>query len=149
MSMIEEIIEKVTYVTVASVDEQGQPWNTPVFCAYDKGKNFYWGSHRNSQHSKNIRANGRVFLVIYDSTVPAGEGEGVYVKATARELDEPAEIETAHALLQNRRPVPYWRLEEVQGKAPVRLYKATPEKMWLNDGGQVDGTYIDTLKEAA
>ena len=92
---------------------------------------------------KNVLETGEVFLVIYDSTVDAGMGEGVYLKAHAIELENPKEIEYAHTLLQARRPVPYWKLEQVQGKAPVRLYKAVPEKVWLNDEGEANGTYID------
>ena len=142
-----EIIEKVIYITVASISEDGMPWNAPVFAAYDEHYNFYWGTNRNSQKAKNIRNNKNVFLVIYDSTVPAGEGEGVYVKATAHELEDPKEIESAHSLLQKRRPVPYWKLEAVQGEGPIRLYKAVPEKVWMNDGSRINDVYIDTRTE--
>jgi hypothetical protein len=38
-----EIIEKIQYATIASVTEHGMPWNSPVFTAYDKNFNFYWG----------------------------------------------------------------------------------------------------------
>ena len=142
-----EIIANIQYVTIASVDEDGQPWNAPVFYAYDENYNFYWGSHIDSQHSKNILANGKVFLVIYDSTVPAGEGEGVYVKATASEITEPDEIAEAHTLIQERRPEPYWKLEQVQSGSPVRLFKAVPEQVWVNDEGEANGTYIDIRTE--
>ncbi|MES2006662.1 MAG: pyridoxamine 5'-phosphate oxidase family protein [Patescibacteria group bacterium] len=142
-----EIIEKIIYVTIASISEDGMPWNAPVFATYDENYNFYWGTNRDSQKAKNIRNNKNVFLVIYDSTVPAGEGEGVYVKATAQEIVDPQEIEFAHSLLQKRRPVPYWKLEEVQGNGPIRLYKAVPEKIWMNDGERVNGTYVDSRKE--
>jgi len=40
-------------------------------------------SDKNGQHSKNIAENNRVFIVIYDSTVPEGDGEGVYIQAMA------------------------------------------------------------------
>ena len=142
-----EIIAKIPYITVASISKDGQPWNAPVFTAYDKDYNFYWGTYRDSQKSKNIRANENVFLVIYDSTVPPGEGEGVYIRAKATELDDPKEIELAHKLLWNRHIVPYWRLEQVQGDTPIRLYKAVPQKVWMNSEGTVDGNYIDTRTE--
>jgi general stress protein 26 len=141
------IIEEILYITIASVTKDGTPWNTPVFSAYDKEYNFYWGSHLDSQHSTNIRQNENIFLVIYDSTREAGTGEGVYVKARAVELTNSADIEAAHTLLQKRRPVPFWKKEEVQGGAPVRLYKAIPEKFWVNDDGDKNGTYIDIRLE--
>ena len=139
-----EIVEKIQYITIASVSKDGSPLNTPVFSAYDKDFNFYWGSHKDSHHSKNIRDTGRVSLVIYDSTVRAGTGEGMYIKAKAVELTDAGEIVYAHNLIQTRRyPVPYWKLEQVQGNAPIRLYKAIPEETWMNGDGEIKGNYID------
>jgi hypothetical protein len=82
----QEIIDRILYVTIASTSKDGQPWNSPVFSAHDEHYNFYWGSHLGSLHSQNIKATGRVFLVIYDSTVEAGQGEGVYVQARCSEI---------------------------------------------------------------
>lgn len=141
------IIEKVTYAAVATVSENGQPWNAPVFVAYDTDYNFYWGTYRQSQKSKNIRANKDVFLVLYDSTAAPGTGEGVYIKATAQELNDPREIERAHKLLWDRHIVPYWKLDQVLGDAPIRVYKAAPQKIWMNGEGQDNGNYIDTRIE--
>ena len=137
------IIKKISYITIATISEDGMPWNSPVFAAYDEKYNFYWGTYRNSQKSKNIRHNKNVFLVIYDSNDPPGEGLGVYIKATARELNDPKEIEIAHKLLWDRHIVPYWKLEQVQGDTPIRLYKAISEKIWINGGGRENGHYID------
>jgi len=141
------IIQKISYITIATVSKDGMPWNAPVFAAYNKDYTFYWGTYRDSQKSKNIRANKNVFLVMYDSTVGPGQGEGVYIKATAVELNDPKEIESAHRLLWNRHAVPYWKIEQVQGDAPIRLYKAVPEKVWMNGEGEIDGNYIDTRVE--
>lgn len=142
-----EIIEQILYITIASISEDGTPLNTPVFSAYDKNYNFYWGSHRDSHHSKNIRNNENICLVIYNSTVEAGTGKGVYMKAKAKELEDPNDIKFAHNLLQSRRSVPFWKIEEVSGDAPVRLYKAVPEKVWVNEDGETNGTYIDIREE--
>ncbi|HEY4963183.1 MAG TPA: pyridoxamine 5'-phosphate oxidase family protein [Candidatus Saccharimonadales bacterium] len=138
-----QIISQIEYITIASVSEDGQPWNSPVYSAFDTDYNFYWGSHKDSQHSTNIRANNKVFLVIYDSTVEAGKGEGVYVKATVSELDDPSEITEAHKLIQDRRPNWYWRLEQFKDGTPLKLYKDTPINVWMNDGDRIDGHYID------
>ena len=141
------LIAKIPYVTIATVSEDGMPWNAPVFAAYDEKYNFYWGTYRNSQKSKNIRHNKSVFLVIYDSNDQPGEGFGVYIKATAQELTDSQEIKFAHKLLWDRHVVPYWKLEQVQGNAPIRLYKAMPEKIWVNGEGRENDHYIDTRVE--
>jgi len=142
------ILDRITYITLATVSSDGQPWNTPVYCAYDKDYNVYWGSHVDSQHSQNIRANSKAFIVVYDSTIEPGFGEGVYIQVTCQEITEPEEIATAHKLIQDRRPSPYWKLEEVQPHKPVHLFKAIPQKIWMNSDGQKDGQYIDVRVEA-
>jgi len=137
------VIKKIPYITIATISEDGMPWNAPVFAAYDENYNFYWGTYRNSQKSKNIRHNKNVFLAVYDSNDPPGEGFGVYIKAIAEELTDTKEIEFAHKLLWDRHIVPYWKLEQVQGDTPIRLYKAMPEKVWVNGEGRENGNYID------
>ena len=142
-----EIISQIEYITIATADKNGQPWNSPVYSAFDQDYYFYWGSHKDSQHSKNIKANNKVFLVIYDSTVEAGKGEGVYVKALVEELTDIEEMRAAHKLIQDRRPNWYWRLEQFQGDTPIQLYKATPQQIWMNDEGESKGTYVDVRSE--
>src|SRR3990167_3792180 len=83
-----EIIKKIIYITLASVTKDEQPWNSPLYSAYDKDLNFYWGSDWRSVHSTNIRKNNKVFCVIYDSTMAEGTGEGVYFFGKAYELAE-------------------------------------------------------------
>jgi hypothetical protein len=142
------ILDRINYITLATVSDDGEPWNSPVYCAYDADYNVYWGSHVGSQHSQNIQANGKAFIVVYDSTVAPGLGSGVYIQATCIEITDPNEIVVAHKLIQDRRPNPYWTLEEVQADRPVHLFKAIPQKIWMNGEGEKDGQYIDVRQEA-
>jgi nitroimidazol reductase NimA-like FMN-containing flavoprotein (pyridoxamine 5'-phosphate oxidase superfamily) len=142
-----EIIEKILYVTVATVDENGQPWNSPVYSAYDEDYNFYWASWKDNQRSKNIRANSKVFLVIYDSTVPEGTGEGVYIQALATELADPDEISRASELLAKRKNKDPRPAEQYLSEYPRRIYKAETVKAWMNGSDEIDGNYVDKLVE--
>lgn len=139
------ILDRISYITLATVDEHGRPWNSPVYYAYDHAHRAYWGSHISSQHSRNIRQNAQGFIVVYDSTVPPGTGigGGVYIEAHCVELSHPDDVAAAHRIMQARCPTPIWTLEEVQGDAPVRLYRADPRRIWMNDGGHENGVYID------
>ena len=142
-----EIIEKIQYITIASVTENGMPWNSPVFSTYDENFNFYWGTHSDSQKAKNIRANSNVFLVIYDSTVPSGTGEGVYIKATARQISDPGEVRRVFELLKDRHATSFWDFAAVSEEGPIRLFKAVPQQAWMNDDGRKNGHYIDIRTE--
>lgn len=110
-----EIIEKIKYVTIASITEDGLPWNSPLFSAYDEEFNFYWGTHKDSQKAKNIRANNNVFLAIYDSTVPPGTGEGVFVRAKVHQITDPDEVKRVYELLKARHaPAHFWEWGAIQ-----------------------------------
>ena len=140
------IIQRILYITIATTSKNGQSWNSPVYSAFDENYNFYWASWRENRHSKNIKENNNIFLVIYDSTVPEGTGEGVYIQTKAYQLEDPKEIENALKYLDgrvNKKKDPTTRVAEFQGDKPRRIYKAIPEKIWMNDVGNVNGNYID------
>ncbi len=129
-----EIINRILYITIASASLDGQPWNSPVYSAFDKDFNFYWASDKNSQHSENLRSNNRTLLVVYDSTVPEGTGEGVYIQATVQELNDEEEVLSALKILDDRVGKTMARdFKDFSGEAVRRVYKATPLKVWVND----------------
>jgi uncharacterized protein YhbP (UPF0306 family) len=143
-----EIIKEILYITIASVSQDGQPWNSPVYSAFDKDLNFYWFSDKNSQHSQNVRGNSKVLLVIYNSTVPEGTGEGVYVKAIVSELNNPDEILAAKAVLDERVGKEKERnAENYMGDAVLRGYKATAVQAWMNDDDKDEsGNYVRDIR---
>lgn len=144
-----EIIEKILYITIATCSKDGKPWNSPVYSAFDEQYNFYWVSWKENQHSRNVKENNNVFLVVYDSTVPEGTGEGVYIQAKAYELNGEKEIEKILGYLYKRKGQDPKKREakEFMGNYPRRVYKAVPEKVWMNDIGEVNGNYIDKRVE--
>lgn len=134
-----EIIKAIQYTTLATVTPEGLPWNSPVARVYDQDLNFYWFSDKEGQHSRNVRDNGQVFMVIYDSTVPWGEGEGVYLQADVTELEDPEEIRSARRLSKGPdMDAP----DDFMGNAVRRVYKATPRTAWMNDAEIKEGVFI-------
>lgn len=118
----------------------------PVYSAYDGNYNFYWASYVENQHSKNIRENENVFIVIYDSTVPEGTGFGVYMKGKAYQLGikNIGEIIKALKLLYGRKSKKPRKPEEFLRLLPRRIFKFVPERVWVNSEGEIKGNYIDT-----
>lgn len=138
-----QIIEKIIYITLATCSKDRLPWNSPVSAYHDDNYNFYWASPKNAVHSKNIRENRNVFIVIYDSTAPEGTGEGVYIKAKAYELNEKEEAEKALAIRNQLKYKNPRNPEHYLEKMPRRIYKAVPEKFWINGAGEAKGNYVD------
>ena len=77
IARVREILSRIMYLTIATVSKDGEPWNTPVYSSFDEQFNFFWVSSPLAKHSKNIKENNNVFLVVYDSTTPEGTGGGV------------------------------------------------------------------------
>jgi len=140
-----KIIRDIRYITIATASKDAMPWNTPVFAAFDEDYNFFWGSNKDAQHSQNIRVNQNVFIVIYQSTQPAGDG--VYLQAIAFELTDRKEIKKAYELLTKRASDYPWSIEDFFGDGHPRLYKAVPEKVWMYQASKKDGKFLDTRVE--
>ncbi len=139
-----EMIKQIRYATLATVTPEGLPWNSPVAHEYDNDLNIYWVSDKEGQHSKNVTAKKRVFIVIYDSTVPEGDGEGVYIQANVEQVSDPEEI------LKVRRIKKGSHFEQSPdtflGESIRYMYKAVPEKVWMNDAEVTDGVFIKDFR---
>ncbi|HEU5187951.1 MAG TPA: pyridoxamine 5'-phosphate oxidase family protein [Candidatus Saccharimonadales bacterium] len=143
------ILDSVRFITVATVSAQGEPWNTPVTAFRFKGSDaLYWASWRETQHSQNIRANGRAFIVAFDSTPANGKvGHAVYIEATATELTDESEVLQAALVFEGDK---YKMSDGSQylGEHPLRMYKAVPNKIWINGDMHVGGFFVDVRVEA-
>ena len=142
-----EIVKRILYITIATVSSKGKPWNSPVYSAFDNGGNFYWTSAPEAQHSRNIDANGDVFLVIYDSTVPEGTGQGVYVEAHARVLADLADIIEARRYSSLRAGLPLDDRPDRFLKGGIRqVYRATPKRLWISDAERQGDAFVRDIR---
>jgi len=141
-----KLIEKILYITIATSNKNNEPWNTPVYCAYDENYSFYWYSWKENIHSKNIVENENVFIVIYDSTVPEGTGFAVYMQGKASKLEEDdiLEVEKGIKLCHSRKNKEPRATKEYLGEYPRRVFKFVPKKVWVNSKDFIGKNYVDT-----
>src|ERR687890_180011 len=93
-----EILAANDYMTLATADEHGMPWASPVyFAANRKATELYWVSDPNPRHSRNLAQRPETGIVVFDSTVAPGTGRAVYMEATARQVPDD-EIDAALAI---------------------------------------------------
>lgn len=142
-----KIIRRIEYINIASITPDGFPWNTPVYTAFDKKLNFYWLSWKKNQHSINIRNNSKVFVTIYDSTVPAGTGVGIYFSGMAKELTNPIEMIIGMKAVYSREKHKMKAIKEFLTHYPRRVYKFIPDKVWINGDSDINGNFIDIREE--
>jgi nitroimidazol reductase NimA-like FMN-containing flavoprotein (pyridoxamine 5'-phosphate oxidase superfamily) len=121
-----EIIDANRYMTLATADGDGRPWAAPVWYAHRDYTDLLWLSRPEARHSRNLAVRPEVGIVIFDSTVPEGSGQAVYVEALAGELGG-AELEEGIAVVSRRSEAhgaARWDVGDVTGSAPLRLYRA-------------------------
>ena len=129
------IIDANHYMALGTADDAGRPWVSPVYYAADGYREFYWVSSPERQHSRNVAVRREVFIAVFNSQVPIGEGQGVYMAATAAELSG-AELERGIEIFSRisqghgARP---WSLDDVEPPGQLRLYRATVSEHWVLD----------------
>ncbi|MHB1864715.1 MAG: pyridoxamine 5'-phosphate oxidase family protein [Candidatus Saccharimonadales bacterium] len=142
------IVNNNQLATVATADQDGKPWVSPVGCVCDDRTNIYWVSHNYSVHSQNIRSRPEVAIVIV-GTQPDGTNDGVYFDAVAKELNDEEEILAAMKLLQTWDQDEKFKinsLTDVTGDAVWRVYMATPIKIYKRADKTLKGQAI-TIRE--
>ena len=80
------IIDSNRYMVLGTADPDGHPWVSPVWFASEDYKHFHWVSSPDARHSGNLAARPEVAIAIFDSTVPVGGAQAVYMSGRAEEL---------------------------------------------------------------
>ena len=122
-------------MVLGTADESGRPWMSPVYFAVRDYTDFYWVSLPDAQHSRNLAARSEVSIVVFDSGVPIGTGQGVYMSARAEELNG-SELERGIEVFSRRSQEHggrSWNADDVQPPAPHRLFRASVDPHWTLD----------------
>ena len=132
------IIDRISYMVLGTADADGRPWATPVYYATDGRGAFYWVSSHQARHSANIALRQEVGIVIFDSTVPIGSGQGLYIEGHAEQvsgptLDQGLAVFSARSIKDGGSP---WGRDDVEGETLIRMYRAraTSYSMLAKDG---------------
>jgi nitroimidazol reductase NimA-like FMN-containing flavoprotein (pyridoxamine 5'-phosphate oxidase superfamily) len=126
MDVLRSIVDASAYMTLATADERGSPWASPVWYATADYREFVWISAPQARHSRNLAARPEIAIVVFDSTQPPGTGEGAYLSAHAEmvaepELDRCIEIFSTVSLRQGLAAL---SRAEVEPPARLRVYRA-------------------------
>jgi nitroimidazol reductase NimA-like FMN-containing flavoprotein (pyridoxamine 5'-phosphate oxidase superfamily) len=131
------VIDANSYMTLGTADESGRPWVSPVWFAHSDYREFFWVSSPTARHSRNLASRPEVSIVIFDSQVPVGGAQAVYVSASAEELVGEA-FESGIAAFSRKSEVdglPAWSRDDVEGPAKHRFYRAVAAEHFILGAG--------------
>jgi uncharacterized protein YhbP (UPF0306 family) len=127
------LIDDAMYLTLATADDDGRPWASPLWFAPSGYSEFLWVSDPEARHSRNLTSRPEVAIVIFDSTVGIGAAEAVYVEASAEQLAG-SELERAIAVYSARSKAVgarEWTLADVRSPARLRLFRAAASAQFV------------------
>lgn len=129
------VLDANSFMTLATADEAGVPWATPVWFATADYRELYWVSSPTARHSRNLAARATLSIVVFDSTVQPLTGQAVWLAGTATQVP-PEDLERGLAVFSQasvRDGLAEWGQERVTGDAPLRLYRATATEHYILD----------------
>ncbi|MEM1169314.1 MAG: pyridoxamine 5'-phosphate oxidase family protein [Cyanobacteria bacterium P01_H01_bin.35] len=143
-----QVLNKITYLTLATVDKEGHPWNSPVYYGFDENYTFYWSSWKENQHSQNIINNGQVFAVVYDSTAVSGNAFGVYVQGIAEVIEVENEIfNKAIDSIYTKNGKQKRDKKYFLDSGDRRLFRFMPTTIWVNVTEPYEDYFLDKRVE--
>lgn len=137
-----QIIDANQYMVLGTADAAGQPWASPVWFAHHDYREFVWVSSSEARHSRNIVERPGLGIVIFDSKVRIGTGQGVYLSAEAAvaseaDVDRLLDVFNLRSLLNAGKALARPDVEPPTGA--LRLYRAVAaEASMLAKDGQAD-----------
>jgi nitroimidazol reductase NimA-like FMN-containing flavoprotein (pyridoxamine 5'-phosphate oxidase superfamily) len=128
---VRRIIDGNRYMTIATIDDDGRPWATPVYFSPGGYQDMYWISSPETKHSRNIAIRPDVSIVVFDSRVAIGDAKACYMQARAEEVAEPTDEQCAIAFRPRFEGVKRFGPDELRDPAKLRLYRANVSRHWV------------------
>jgi uncharacterized protein YhbP (UPF0306 family) len=143
------VIDNNIHMIIATADDRGKPWISPVFFVHDEQYNLYWVSYKDALHSRNVRVKAQVAIVIFGPVPPEGKIDAVYIDAEANELEDETAIVAAMRVLAGHIQEDKYMIKgisDVSGEAAWRIYKAVPITVSkrTENGEVINGQHITT-----
>jgi hypothetical protein len=155
LESVAEILFDSSFMTLATADDEGLPWASPVEFVCDEDLRFYWLSMVHARHSQNVRENPWVAFSIYDcmQTPSRDAVQGLYGEGPVEEF-LPSDLEALQPSIRRwiswrdaDRETPRPRDDErlLDPDSPWRFYRVNPTNLYALDPVVLaDGRLVDS-----
>jgi nitroimidazol reductase NimA-like FMN-containing flavoprotein (pyridoxamine 5'-phosphate oxidase superfamily) len=126
------IIDSNRYMTLATADEHGSPWASPVWYAPVDYREFLWVSSPEARHSRNLATRPELAVVIFDSH-HAGGWKALYMSAVAKQLTDVDDVIQTYSRHGEAQGLREWTRDDVLPPARHRLYRAKASEHFVLD----------------
>jgi len=131
--VVRSIVDANAYMTLATVDEHGNPWASPVWYATVDYREFIWVSAPHRRHSRNLAVRPELAIAIFDSHQPPGTSAAVFLEGRAEQVPA-SELERClrtFSDVSQRRALAVWSRASIEPPGHLRLYHATAAEHFI------------------
>jgi uncharacterized protein YhbP (UPF0306 family) len=144
--MARDIIKNNKFLSLATRNNKGEVWATPLSYSIDADINFYFTTAIDSVHIDHIRENPYVAFSIFNSTRNVSDIDGVQIKGIVGEVERDKLLEIVPEYYHQVFPDPIERKEWeadwenfTKDEFPVyRFFKIVPIEIYKRDTDNVD-----------
>jgi len=144
--MAKEIIKSNKFLSLATRNNKGEVWATPLSYSTDADCNFYFTTAVDSIHIDHIRENPYVAFSIFDSTRSVSDIDGLQIKGIVGEVEKERLPDIVKEYYQQVFPDPEERAEWeaeweyfTKDEFPVyRFFQIMPLEIYKRDTDNVD-----------
>ena len=126
------IVDDNRFMTLATADEAGRPWVSPVWYAPVTYRELLWASSPDARHSRNLATRPDVAVVIFDSH-RIGAWSAVYMAGVAEQLEDVADAIAAYTRRSEAQGFRAWTRDDVLAPARHRLYRVRVAEQFVLD----------------
>jgi general stress protein 26 len=83
-AQVHEALTRTDIMALATLDEDGGSWTSPVQFHYDEHLHLHFASLADARHVRNLQRDPRVSAAIYSYPGPPGGNLGLQIKGTAK-----------------------------------------------------------------
>lgn len=109
--------------TVATINEDGSPWSTPVH-VFSDDEAVYWFSCGDKQHSLNIERDPRVSLTLFSPDLSRGS-KGIYINGIVAKLDDESTTSAKQLIFAKTSKIPPYFERAVGYKLTIGLLNSS------------------------
>jgi pyridoxine/pyridoxamine 5'-phosphate oxidase len=119
-------------MTLATADEFGRPWASPVYFAHSDYRELYWVSNPEARHSRNLAERAQLSIVVFDSHLAINTGQAVFMDGEAEQptgdaLDAGIAVFSARSLEHGGTA---FTVDDVSKPDGLRLFRAEVSQHW-------------------
>ncbi len=89
LETISALLREQSTLALATTDETGEPWVTPLYYIVDEELTLFWLSSKASLHSINLSKLSRAAVTVYRHSESWRDIQGVQMRGSASRIDDP------------------------------------------------------------